>query len=189
MILHCVPSSAAPMSGEKALDQVISPSLLRKICLDRWIDPKRFDLGPLVNIFLADDIEESVFVAAAEMREVASGSQTCEFGEPVDDEYLDKLKRSAIPEKTRQQTKWAVSRWDAWALTRSLKCSKEPVLQLEGMTEKMVEFWFKRFVVEIRKKEKLFSMRIPDVRIVVQLSCLSCMCRFAQRIVPQVLFT
>ena len=138
------------MSGEKAL---ISPSLLSKICIYRWIGPERFDLGPLVNNFLADDIEESVFAAAAEMPAVASGSQTCKFGEPVDDEYLDKLKRSAIPAKTRQQTKWAVLRWDTWALTRSLKCSKEPVPQLEGMTEKMIEFWFKRFVVEIRKKD------------------------------------
>ena len=151
VVYHAV-SSAAPMSGVKALSS-ISPSLLRKICIDRWIDPEHFDLGPLVNNFLADDMEESVFAAAAEMPAVASGSQTCEFGEPVDDEYLDKLKRSAIPAKTRQQTKWAVSRWDAWALTRSLKYSKEPVPQLEGMTEKMIEFWFKRFVVEICKKD------------------------------------
>ena len=106
-----------------------------------------------MNNFLAGDMEEYFFAAATEMPAVTSGSQTCEFSEPVDDEYLDKLKRSAIPAKTRQQTKWAISRWDAWALNCSLKCSKEPVPQLEGIPEKMIELWFKRFVVEIRKKD------------------------------------
>ncbi len=120
--------------------ETVSPSLLQNIRLDRWIDPEQCDLGPVVNEFLVNEMEESVFAAAAKLSEGALGGtggsdMPSEFGEPVDEAYLEKLKCSAVQVKTRQQTKWAVSRWEAWALNRNRKRSVEHVPQLEGMTE------------------------------------------------------
>ena len=41
-----------------------------------------------------------------------SVATTSKFGAPVD---LDVLKACAIPQKTKQQTNWCVSRWSEWA--------------------------------------------------------------------------
>ncbi len=102
------------------------------------MDPEGCDLGRVANEFLVDEIEESVFSAAVKLSEgVLGGTGTIgsdklsEFGEPVDEAYLEKLISSAVPVMTRQQTKWAVSRWDAWTLNRNLKRSVEHVPQLE----------------------------------------------------------
>ena len=45
-----------------------------------------------------------------------SVANTSKFGAPVD---LDLLKVCAIPEKTKQQTNWRVSRWREWAESRN----------------------------------------------------------------------
>ncbi len=121
--------------------QRISPSLLQNIRLDLWIHPEQCDLGPVANKFFVNEMEESVFAMAAKLSEgVPGGTRTgesdtsSEFGESINEAYLDKLNSSAVPVKTRQQTKWAVSIWEAWALNHNRKYSVEHVPQLEEMT-------------------------------------------------------
>ena len=43
-------------------------------------------------------------------------SQSARFALPVSDEELQKKVVAAVPEKTRQQTKWAVGIWMNWRL-------------------------------------------------------------------------
>lgn len=58
------------MSEDSVADLRISPSLLEGLCLDSWVDPERFDLGPLTHPFLEDNMEEDLFAAAAELPNV-----------------------------------------------------------------------------------------------------------------------
>lgn len=185
--------------------EVISPSLLRNLDYNAWVDQDLFNLGPVANQFLDDEYEvfatasqltdtgelrisgenegpadeipvangeydelfaaaccllnsgeiglpsenedpaageiptekdSELFVAALQAEGTAgevSGASTSEFGEPVDDAYLESLQSSAVPEKTRKQTKWVLGRWNAWAKSRAER-TKETVPSLSEMT-------------------------------------------------------
>ena len=49
---------------------------------------------------------------ASKILESSVSQSTCKLSAPID---LDVLKVCAIPEKTKQQTNWCVSRWREWA--------------------------------------------------------------------------
>ncbi len=128
---------------------MISPSLLDGIDWDRYGDPDLFDLGHDAREFMHDDREEEVFTEAMNLFESEAdvpefggvsklpnepleipelppvpqhGENVSEgnFGEPVNEDYLAKLQQSAVADKTRDQTRWAVSRWSAWAENRNV---------------------------------------------------------------------
>ncbi len=61
----------------------------------------------------------------ATVRVTRSHSARSRFAVPVTDEELRKKVVEAVPEKTRQQTKWAVGIWMNWRLHR-IKIAKSP---------------------------------------------------------------
>ncbi len=71
------------------------------------------------------------------------------FAVPVTDEELRKVVE-ALPEKTRQQTKWAVGIWMNWRLHR-IKIAKSPdesPSTLTSMGKDQLSRWLSKFIVE-----------------------------------------
>ena len=115
--------------GVKAVD----PDLFEAIDPTVYFDPDLFDLGPLANPYLEDSEEEQLFIEASKTTEsqeqlFVDASKTTEsqeqqkprkFGPPVGQEYLKSLRDRAVPQRTRNQTKWAVQRWRDWVTDRN----------------------------------------------------------------------
>ena len=82
----------------------------------------------------------------------SSASPTVQtFGASVN---LDALRASAVPEKTKKQTNWCVSRWKEWARSRNISTGEEqaPEEPIE-MSDLELGYWIQQFVTEIRKKD------------------------------------
>ncbi len=75
------------------------------------------------------------------------------FGESVNEDYLAKLQQSAVAEKTRKQTRWALSRWSAWVDNRNRlnEGSSSRIPDLADMSDEALSYWLQRFIAEIRK--------------------------------------
>ena len=61
-----------------------------------------------------------------------------------------------IPEKTRNQTKWAVKVWTEWATSRKRKLLSDEALfscEIEKLSAQLINFWLYRFVLEIRRRD------------------------------------
>ena len=61
-----------------------------------------------------------------------------------------------VPEKTRNQTKWAVKVWKEWATSRNKKLlsDKAPFsCEIEKLSAQLINFWLCRFVLEIRRRD------------------------------------
>ena len=111
-----------------------------------------------------DDDDDKVYIEASQQYEKmvadnddkASNEYESRFGNPVTNETLDSIKRSAIPMKTRQSTLWAVNVWKAWAKQRKcIEDDEKKYLLYDNILDMSVEslsFWLSKFVIEVRKE-------------------------------------
>ena len=82
------------------------------------------------------------------------------FANPVSESDLQKCKNAAIPEKTRQNDRWALSIWCEWAryrnsLMESMVDPKYPVNDdLTKINDDDLNYWLQQFIVEIRRRDK-----------------------------------
>lgn len=77
------------------------------------------------------------------------------FCAPVTDAELEKKIVDAVPQKTRQQTKWAIGLWMEWRIHR-IKLAESPADCLSRLTEMGKADlckWLSRFIVEIRRND------------------------------------
>ena len=61
-----------------------------------------------------------------------------------------------VPEKTRNQTKWAVKVWTEWATSRNKKLLSDETpfsCEIEKLSAQLINFWLCRFVLEIRRRD------------------------------------
>ena len=61
-----------------------------------------------------------------------------------------------VPEKTRNQTKWAVKVWTEWATSRNKKLLSDEApfsCEIENLSAQLINFWLCRFVMEIRRRD------------------------------------
>ena len=63
---------------------------------------------------------------------------------------------NGVPEKTGSQTKWAVSVWKEWAVSKNLRMlhgEKPFSSDIERLSDKEIDFWLRRFILEIHQKD------------------------------------
>ena len=165
------------------MDPVISPSILASIkeeIADDWLAPKEFllGLGEPWEPFPFDphyddegDKTDSLFVSALQAHEETSESVCCKpqpagtdcskrWGSPKSSSAVQSVRKSGVPEKIQNQTKWAVGVWREWASYRRLNTieDEEQLHPLEEdfatMQTEDMNFWLCKFVIEARKKDQ-----------------------------------
>lgn len=102
----------------------------------------------------SDIIDDDLLVKASQQYE----ANTRRFADPVTSDVLDGIRKSAIPEKTKQSTSWSLNVWKEWSKERNAipfteELEKEHHL-LEQFTDLAVEskqFWLPKFIVEVKK--------------------------------------
>ena len=73
------------------------------------------------------------------------------FAAPLTDEDIAKKRKNAIPEKTKKDTQYCISVWEAWCKHRreNTSCNIPP---LTSITLNDLQFWLVRFIHEVRKQ-------------------------------------
>lgn len=71
----------------------------------------------------------------------------------TDDQVL-LARKSSVPEKTQQDTKWCVRLWDEWAEHRNSQMpDKQIATPITAIPLGDLSYWLERFVLEIRKRD------------------------------------
>lgn len=73
----------------------------------------------------------------------------------VEEEELEEIVSEAIPEKTKQHTKWCYDTWRQWHSHRTASATsiEETPPTLTSMKKEQLNFWLSRFLVEVRRKD------------------------------------
>ncbi|XP_045215158.1 zinc finger MYM-type protein 2-like [Mercenaria mercenaria] len=83
----------------------------------------------------------------------------CRFQKPLSTVYIKNKQRNAVPANTTRSNIWAINMWKEWAENRNLQpeTASEPgfpipldIGNFQSYLE--MEFWLKRFICEIKRK-------------------------------------
>ena len=80
--------------------------------------------------------------------------------DPIQAPNIKNAQQQAIPPKTEDATKWATKTWYTWAAQRTISDEEWTVadimhlssVKIDEMTEKHLNYWIPRFILEVRKK-------------------------------------
>ena len=101
-------------------------------------------------------IENSYSGIAADPHERPSSSTERAYGSPKSQKDIKRSMECGVPEKTRNQTKWAVKVWTEWATSRNKKLLSDEApfsCKIEKLSAQLINFWLCRFVLEIRRRD------------------------------------
>ena len=85
-----------------------------------------------------------------------SSSTERAYGSPKSQKDIERSMECGVPEKTRNQTKWAVKVWTEWATSRNKKLLSDEApfsCEIEKLSGQLINFWLCRFVLEIRRRD------------------------------------
>ena len=91
-----------------------------------------------------------------EPHERPSSSTERAYGSPKSQKDIKRSMECGVPEKTRNQTKWAVKVWTEWATSRNKKLLSDEApfsCEIEKLSAQLINFWLCRFVLEIRRRD------------------------------------
>ena len=91
-----------------------------------------------------------------EPHERPSSSTERAYGSPKSQKDIKRSMECGVPEKTRNQTKWAVKVWKEWATSRNKKLLSDEApfsCEIEKLSAQLINFWLCRFVLEIRRRD------------------------------------
>ena len=95
------------------------------------------------------------YVASRRVTRSQTSVASVRFTVPVSEKDLQAKVLEAVPQKTRQQTKWAHGIWMSWRLNR-IKIAETPdecPSNLAEMSKANLCKWLSRFIVEIRRND------------------------------------
>jgi len=97
--------------------------------------------------------------SSGERKVAATGSSFC-YGSPKSAKTVEKVRKSAVPKKTRLNTEWAEKTWCDWALHRlenlsqDEMCSEYELLsEFTAMSVPAMNHWLGKFVLEKKNKK------------------------------------
>ena len=77
-----------------------------------------------------------------------ANSNSRQFAQPKSDREVQQARESGIPAKTKQDTKYCVSLWEAWVEHR--RCvNADNVKPITELTKKDLQYWMTRFILEV----------------------------------------
>ena len=80
-----------------------------------------------------------------------SSSLQCYFAPAKTD--IEEARRSGIPKKTLENTRYCLNLWKEWITYRHQTTSDTIMTEIENMTNHQLEHWLTWFVLEVRKKD------------------------------------
>ena len=91
-----------------------------------------------------------------ESHERPSSSTKQVYGSPKLQKDIKKMMECGVPEKTCNQTKWAVKIWTEWAASRNKKLLSDKALlscEIERLIAQLINFRLCKLVLEIRQHD------------------------------------
>ena len=92
-------------------------------------------------------------------RKVAASGPSSRYGSPKSAKAVEKVRKSAVPKKTRLNTEWAEKTWRDWALYHLENLSQdemgsgyELLSEFTTMSVPAMNYWLGKFVLEVRTK-------------------------------------
>ena len=85
-----------------------------------------------------------------------SSSTERAYGSPKSQNDIERSMECGVPQKTRNQTKWAVKVWTEWATSRNKKLLSDEApfsCEIEKLSAQLINFWLCRFVLELRRRD------------------------------------
>ena len=76
------------------------------------------------------------------------------YGSPKSQKDIERSMEGGVPEKTHNQTNWAIKVWTEWATSRNRNLLPDEVpfnCEIEMLSAQLINFWLSRFVLEIRR--------------------------------------
>ena len=115
-------SSALFASSPKDHQWVVEPSVLKDIVLEKNV-PDRFKLGMSEWTDSDDDKENDDFQPPKKRLSLPVHKSKQRFAEVTSSEELDRVSKSFVPKNTEKNTKWALSTFQQWILSRNQRCA------------------------------------------------------------------
>ena len=78
------------------------------------------------------------------------------YGSPKSQKDIKRSMEFRVPEKTRNQTNWAIKVWSEWAISRNRNLLPDEApfnCEIETLSAQLINFWLCRFVLEIRRRD------------------------------------
>ena len=78
------------------------------------------------------------------------------YGSPKSQMDIQKSMECGVPEKTHNQTKWAVEVWIEWATSRNKEFLSDETpfsCKIEKLSAQLINFWLCKFVLEIHRRD------------------------------------
>ena len=66
---------------------------------------------------------------------------------------LEEKRKSAIPKKSQQDTKWCVKQWNDWVAFRNINKDEKIPCPITAIPKEKLGYFMELFVIEIRKKD------------------------------------
>ena len=91
-----------------------------------------------------------------EFHERPSSSTKQVYGSPKLQKDIKQTMECGVPEKTCNQTKWAVKVWTEWVASRNKKLLSDKALlsyEIERLIAQLINFWLCKLVLEIRRHD------------------------------------
>ena len=86
----------------------------------------------------------------------SSGATERVYGSRKSEKDIKRSMECGVPEKTRNQTNWAIKVWTEWATSRNKKLLPDEApfnCEIETLSAQLINFWLCRFVLEIRRRD------------------------------------
>ncbi len=74
------------------------------------------------------------------------------FAPPKTDEQVQLAREKGIPKKTKEDTQYCVSLWDAWRHYRQ-DTTNDCIKPLQELSHPDLQYWLSRFILKVRKKD------------------------------------
>ena len=86
-------------------------------------------------------------------RPTTSSSLWCRFAPAKTDTDIEEARRSGIPKKTLEDTRYCLNLWKEWITYRQQTTSDTIITEIKNMTNHQLQHWLTQFVLEVRKKD------------------------------------
>ena len=68
---------------------------------------------------------------------------------------LEEKRKSAIPKKTQQDTKWCVKQWNDWVAFRNINKDEKIPCPITAIPKEKLSYFMERFVIKYERKTDL----------------------------------
>lgn len=115
---------------------------------------------PEINAHLQESIstpQTMITDVSSEIFQENTSSSPQRFAQALSDDELQKLRDSCVPDGTKNRNKWAIGLYEKWQNKRRITDQDNAMLSIPTKseiltaTEEQLDYWFAKFICEVRK--------------------------------------